>query len=174
MEECRAETVALFCKSIYRTTMAFIIELLQVASNLEILELFNVRDYSKVEIGPHADILLYLVYNQTRPRGYSIHHVPPHGSCWITGARVLRSCQQKARTSPHASPVGCSRHSFDYQLILLCRLGITQTLIQGGIARLEELRDKNGKLENLYIRASFYRVGCGFTSRLTIHLVGRS
>lgn len=31
-------------------------------------------------------------------------------------------------------------------------MGITQHLINSGIARLEEIRDKNGKLENAYIR----------------------
>lgn len=32
------------------------------------------------------------------------------------------------------------------------RLGITQHLIRSGIARLEEVRDANGNLENLYVR----------------------
>lgn len=32
------------------------------------------------------------------------------------------------------------------------RLGITQHLIKGGIAKLEEVRDANGKLENVYVR----------------------
>ena len=165
MEECRAETVALFCKYIHMTTMTFMIDIFQVASNLEILELFKVRDYSKVEISPHANILFSLVYNQTRPRGHSIYYVPPYGSCRIAGARILRSCQQKAWTSPHASPVGGSCYCFfGYRLIPLSRLGITQTLIQGGIAHLEELRDKDGKLENLYIRVSFYYIGGAFTA----------
>ena len=34
------------------------------------------------------------------------------------------------------------------------RLGITQHLIKSGIARLEEVRDANGALENLYVRVS--------------------
>lgn len=37
---------------------------------------------------------------------------------------------------------------------MIHRLGITQHLIRSGIARLEEVRDANDKLENLYIRAS--------------------
>lgn len=32
------------------------------------------------------------------------------------------------------------------------RLGITQFLIKGGIARLEEMRSSDGKLENAYVR----------------------
>lgn len=34
------------------------------------------------------------------------------------------------------------------------RLGITQFLIEGGLARLEEVRDSDGKLENIYVRVS--------------------
>jgi hypothetical protein len=34
------------------------------------------------------------------------------------------------------------------------RLGITQYLINSGIARLEEVRDAKGGLENLYVRVS--------------------
>lgn len=37
---------------------------------------------------------------------------------------------------------------------MIHRLGITQHLIRSGIARLEEVRDANDKLENLYIRVS--------------------
>ena len=36
------------------------------------------------------------------------------------------------------------------------RLGITQFLIKGGIARLEEVRGSNGELENLYVRVSIH------------------
>jgi dipeptidyl-peptidase-3 len=39
-------------------------------------------------------------------------------------------------------------------ILHLHRLGITQHLIKSGIARLEEVRGANGKLENLYIRVS--------------------
>lgn len=35
-------------------------------------------------------------------------------------------------------------------------LGITQHLIKEGIASLEEVRDKDGKLENLYVRVCSY------------------
>jgi len=38
------------------------------------------------------------------------------------------------------------------QAHMQARLGITQYLIQSGIVRLEEVRDVNGKLENLYVR----------------------
>ncbi|KAF8964677.1 aflatoxin-detoxifizyme [Flammula alnicola] len=38
------------------------------------------------------------------------------------------------------------------QAHMQARLGITQHLIRSGIARLEEVRDTNGKLENLYVR----------------------
>ena len=37
---------------------------------------------------------------------------------------------------------------------MIHRLGITQHLIRSGIARLEEVRDASGKLENVYIRVS--------------------
>lgn len=38
------------------------------------------------------------------------------------------------------------------QAHMQARLGITQFLIQEGIARLEEVRDSNGKLKNLFVR----------------------
>jgi len=38
------------------------------------------------------------------------------------------------------------------QAHMQARLGITQHLIQSGIARLEGVRDANGALENLYVR----------------------
>jgi dipeptidyl-peptidase-3 len=41
------------------------------------------------------------------------------------------------------------------------RLGITQHLIKSGIARLEEIRDANGTLQNLHIRVClFENLGC--------------
>lgn len=39
---------------------------------------------------------------------------------------------------------------------MIYRLGLTQTLIQGGIAYLEEARDTDGKLEDLSIRVRSY------------------
>ena len=48
-----------------------------------------------------------------------------------------------------------------FRLINIIRLGITQFLINGGLASLEEIRDANGKLENLYVRVSqFLLVVC--------------
>lgn len=41
----------------------------------------------------------------------------------------------------------------------LDRLGITQHLIKSGIARLEEIRGADGKLENAYVRVSKVLVG---------------
>lgn len=40
------------------------------------------------------------------------------------------------------------------QAHMQARLGITQHLIKEGIARLEEVRDSEGKLENVYVRVS--------------------
>ncbi|KAF8077954.1 peptidase family M49-domain-containing protein [Lyophyllum atratum] len=44
------------------------------------------------------------------------------------------------------------------QAHMQARLGITQHLIDSGIARLEEVRDANGKLENLYVRVDRQKV----------------
>jgi dipeptidyl-peptidase-3 len=41
--------------------------------------------------------------------------------------------------------------------LIQSRLGITQHLINSGIARLEEVRDGNGQLVNLYIRVCMHR-----------------
>jgi len=38
------------------------------------------------------------------------------------------------------------------QAHMQARLGITQHLIKSGIARLEEVKDQHGKLENIYVR----------------------
>lgn len=39
-------------------------------------------------------------------------------------------------------------------MYIMYRLGITQFLIEQGIAHLEEVRSSDGKLENLYVRVS--------------------
>lgn len=45
------------------------------------------------------------------------------------------------------------RRGFPFEVqCLSCSLGITQHLIKGGIARLEEVRDADGNLEDLFIR----------------------
>lgn len=46
------------------------------------------------------------------------------------------------------------------QAHMQARLGITQWLIKEGIARVEEIRAKNGTLENLYIRVGLFEFEC--------------
>ena len=55
----------------------------------------------------------------------------------------------------------------------MSRLGITQYLIQSGIVRLEEVRDGNGKLENLYVRVRFL-FSCHIISVTATLMTGRS
>jgi len=43
------------------------------------------------------------------------------------------------------------------QAHMQARLGITQWLIKGGIARIEEIRAEDGTLENLYIRVGLFQ-----------------
>lgn len=49
------------------------------------------------------------------------------------------------------------------QAHMQARLGITQHLVSSGIARLEKIRDKDGKLENAYVRVS------GHAWQLAVH-----
>ncbi|KAI0082668.1 aflatoxin-detoxifizyme [Panus rudis PR-1116 ss-1] len=99
MEECRAETVALY-----------------LASNPKILTIFGYTDKKDIE-----DIvyITFLLMARAGIRGLEFY-----------------------------DPVN-KKHG---QAHMQARLGITQHLIKSGIARLEEIRDANGKLENAYVR----------------------
>lgn len=52
-------------------------------------------------------------------------------------------------------------------------LGITQHLIKGGIASLEEVRGPGGDLEDLFIRVCGSHLGLGGSTYLTIRLTAR-
>jgi len=99
MEECRAETVALY-----------------LVSNPDILKIFNYTDQKEVEDIQYITFLLMA----------------------RAGLRALEFYDPN--TQKHG------------QAHMQARLGITQHLIHSGIARLEEIRDAGGKLENLYVR----------------------
>jgi len=99
MEECRAETVALY-----------------LVSNPDILEIFNYTDKKDMEDIQYITFLLMA----------------------RAGLRALE----------FYDPV-TQKHG---QAHMQARLGITQHLIHSGIVRLEEVRDVNGGLENLYVR----------------------
>ncbi|KAF9005642.1 aflatoxin-detoxifizyme [Cyathus striatus] len=99
MEECRAETVALY-----------------LVSNPDILKIFNYVDQKDIEEIQYITFLLMA----------------------RAGLRALEFYDPA--TQKHG------------QAHMQARLGITQHLIQSGIARLEEVRDADGKLENLYVR----------------------
>ncbi|EPQ58127.1 aflatoxin-detoxifizyme [Gloeophyllum trabeum ATCC 11539] len=105
MEECRAETVALY-----------------LASNDEILEIFGYTDRREKEDVQYVTFLLMA----------------------RAGLRALEYYDPKAR-----------KHG---QAHMQARLGITQHLIREGIARLEEVRGGDGRLENLYIRVDREKV----------------
>ncbi|PFH54364.1 hypothetical protein AMATHDRAFT_135808 [Amanita thiersii Skay4041] len=99
MEECRAETVALY-----------------LVSNRDILKIFNYVEENDVED------MQYVTF--------------------LTMARAgLRALEFYDPTT--------QKHG---QAHMQARLGITQHLIRSGIAKLEEVRDANGNLENLYVR----------------------
>lgn len=99
MEECRAETVALY-----------------LVSNPDILKIFNYVEKQDVENIQYVTFLLMA----------------------RAGLRALEFYDPKTR-----------KHG---QAHMQARLGITQHLIRSGIARLEEVRDANGKVQNLYVR----------------------
>ncbi|KIK54670.1 hypothetical protein GYMLUDRAFT_48591 [Collybiopsis luxurians FD-317 M1] len=99
MEECRAETVALF-----------------LVGNRDILKIFNYVDKQEIEDIQYITFLLMA----------------------RAGLRALEFFDPATK-----------KHG---QAHMQARLGITQYLIKNGIARLEEVRDSSGKLENLYIR----------------------
>ncbi|KAK7039226.1 hypothetical protein VNI00_010131 [Paramarasmius palmivorus] len=99
MEECRAETVALY-----------------LANNLEILEIFGYKDKKEIE-----DIVYITFLLMAR-----------------AGLRALEFYDPATK-----------KHG---QAHMQARLGITQFLMTNGIARLEEIRSSDGKLENVYVR----------------------
>jgi len=99
MEECRAETVALY-----------------LVSNPDILKIFNYTNKNDIEDIQYITFLLMA----------------------RAGLRALE----------FYDPV-TQKHG---QAHMQARLGITQFLIQSGIVSLEEIRDVDGKLENLYVR----------------------
>ncbi|KAJ3789360.1 aflatoxin-detoxifizyme [Lentinula aff. detonsa] len=101
MEECRAETVALF-----------------LVGNRDILKIFNYADEQEIEDIQYITFLLMA----------------------RAGIRALEFFDPA--TQKHG------------QAHMQARLGITQFLIKNGIARLEEVRDSSGKLENVYVRVN--------------------
>ncbi|KAI0302020.1 aflatoxin-detoxifizyme [Russula brevipes] len=105
MEECRAETVALF-----------------LISNTDILKVFGITDQKDVD-----DIQYITFLSMAR-----------------AGLRALEYYDPEKR-----------KHG---QAHMQARLGITQHLIEGGIAWLEEIRGAGGDLEDLYIRVDREKV----------------
>ncbi|KAJ8463391.1 hypothetical protein ONZ45_g17600 [Pleurotus djamor] len=99
MEECRAETVALY-----------------LVSNQDILKIFKYTDPKEAEDIQYITFLLMA----------------------RAGLRALEFYDPATK-----------KHG---QAHMQARLGITQFLINHGIARLEEIRDASGTLENLYVR----------------------
>ncbi|ESK93921.1 dipeptidyl peptidase iii [Moniliophthora roreri MCA 2997] len=120
MEECRAETVALY-----------------LASNLEILKIFGYTDKQEIEDIQYITFLLMA----------------------RAGLRALEFFDPA--TQKHG------------QAHMQARLGITQFMIRNGIARLEEVRGSDGKLENLYVRVdreSVLKKGKEVAGKLLIEL----
>ncbi|KZP31688.1 aflatoxin-detoxifizyme [Athelia psychrophila] len=105
MEECRAETVALY-----------------LVSNPDILKIFNYTDKQEIEEIQYITFLLMA----------------------RAGIRALEFYDPKTK-----------KHG---QAHMQARLGITQFLIKEGIARLEEVRSSDGKLENAYVRVDRQKV----------------
>ncbi|RDB21380.1 Dipeptidyl peptidase 3 [Hypsizygus marmoreus] len=120
MEECRAETVALY-----------------LVGNLDILKIFDYTNKQDIEDIQYITFLLMA----------------------RAGLRALE--YYDPTTQKHG------------QAHMQARLGITQHLINSGIAHLEEVRDADGKLENLYIRVDRQKVlseGKTATGKLLVEL----
>jgi dipeptidyl-peptidase-3 len=120
MEECRAETVALF-----------------LVGNLDILKIFNYTDKQDIEDIQYITFLLMA----------------------RAGIRALEFYDPTNK-----------KHG---QAHMQARLGITQFLIKGGIARLEEVRGSDGHLENLYVRVDRSKVlshGKSIVGKLLVEL----
>ncbi|RXW15063.1 hypothetical protein EST38_g10793 [Candolleomyces aberdarensis] len=115
MEECRAETVALF-----------------LVSNSEILEIFKYVDRKDVE---EVQYITFLLMARAGLRALEFYD-PATGK------------HGQAHMQASIADIG----------LVGARLGITQHLIKSGIARLEEVRDANGTLENLYVRVDREKV----------------
>ncbi|EIM90016.1 aflatoxin-detoxifizyme [Stereum hirsutum FP-91666 SS1] len=105
MEECRAETVALF-----------------LVSNTDILKIFGYTSQKDIDDIQYITFLLMA----------------------RAGLRALEFYDPATK-----------KHG---QAHMQARLGITQHLINGGIARLEEVKDASGQLENAYVRVDREKV----------------
>lgn len=149
LEECRAETVALY-----------------LCSNPTILKLFNVSlpvactALTWIDSSP----LFTLVRGRGGCQDDPTHVLPSDGTRRPPRARVLRPRRQETWPGAHASSVRrISSHLPNPQLRTDCTsaaisLGIFQFMIKEGLATVEEVRDANGKLENLYVRCDKERV----------------
>ncbi|TRM58673.1 peptidase family M49-domain-containing protein [Schizophyllum amplum] len=105
MEECRAETVALY-----------------LGGNRDILKIFDITSEQDIEDIQHATFLLMA----------------------RAGLRGLEFYDPKA-----------GKHG---QAHMQARLGITQHLLRAGLAALQEIRNADGTLENVYIRVDREKV----------------
>ncbi|KAJ7219267.1 aflatoxin-detoxifizyme [Mycena pura] len=120
MEECRAESVALY-----------------LASNLEILKIFKYTEKQDIE-----DIQV---------------------------VSFLLMARQGVRALEYYDPA-TKKHG---QAHMQARLGIMQHLLRSGLIRLQEVRDKNGALENMFVRVDRARVlseGKAVMAKLLIEL----
>ena len=142
-----------------------------MASNLDILKIFNVR----VRLRSFASSLCLTpstVHREEGYRGNSVYNLPPHGTSRSASPGILQPCDEETRSSAHASSVRV-RLAIKFALLRVYRLGITQHLIKSGIARLEEIRAKDGTLENLYVRVRILLMLL-FSHTVTVFIPGRS
>lgn len=163
MEECRAETVALYCKS-FCTALPCEHSILNnrclpvVASEPRILEIFKVRSCAKIPAfvlnnrsGHSTPTRRTLKTYSTSPSCSWPVPVSRRSSTTIPSRRstVRRTCRLGQSYLNHLCDSATQTHES-------IRLGITQHLIKAGIARLEEVRGADGSLEDVYVRVRAY------------------
>lgn len=163
MEECRAETVALYCTSFHCPSLNIFKEYNPVASNLDILKIFKVKTLISNRSVALKDYNWWCIQYTDKQEIEDIQYI----TFLIMARSGLRALEfYDPATGKHGQAHMQARyatHSVIFYinriLALWYRLGITQHLIRSGIARLEEVRDENGTLENLYVRVCIKTFG---------------
>ena len=139
MEECRAETVALYRQSHCSLIVCLTDTLSSVVGNRDILKIFDVCNIPSYR-HPAYPPITQITSNQ------DVDDIQ-HATFLLMARAGLRALEF---FDPKAGKHG--------QAHMQARLGITQHLLKNGLATLEEVRGSDGALENVYVRVDREKV----------------
>lgn len=169
MEECRAETVALYREFKTRIIICSLshdkciqwsasVTFSKSSAYVQISVAWSLRDCSSLQYTDSQDIenIQYITFLLMARAG-------------LRGLEFYDPVNKKHGQAHMQARYQCSFGTTDNKLktFQFPRLGITQHLIRSGIARLEEVRDANGALVDLYVRVSEVLADCKNLCSLT-------